>query len=721
LFIIFHRRRERGERMKHQHDRLFQRQNEIIPFYFAFSPGNKSARQTAIRFLQTFLLQTVAFRRQDARLLSIAPDVCEISDLAAPADAHWVYQLIKTCKSESELADEASFIRAALSAPLRAAANDAQVFVMLDDLHFAEDSSGEIDLFAELKEICSRGQAPFVFAGRRRFLSNAAQGGNGKLASQSTMRLGELSGDCANDLIEKLAARYEIKINEQTRDLIVRQFRGNPFFITEIFDAARAGGVDLDNYYQVEKATTDALFGGGFGRYYDGLFAQIAPNLATQKQIVRLLRETAASEKRRTPLEVWRRRLNLQDEEVYRIIGRLHVSEIACFGAGHVESANEDENPLLSDYIEARYRLEVLNGQRALVVGEILARALKRAPQLMTRYYRRAASLNLKELLAAFNCQPTPAILLDYARFAEKYKGAEMTEIRDGLDAEIDKIILPQIVYAANTVAFYPPIARFVDTAERSAVAFGFEAADYRHENEIVWIAAQIDSKLEAARDLTEFWCDRLEMVAVMCNFTRYRLWLIAPEGFSAEATEVLRGRGAYASSRRQAELFAAHLNAENVIGKKTGAEAEDEYEIIVPMGEDAELLAAHAVEDIARRHSFKPAAINQMKTALVEACINAAEHSLSPDRKIYQKFKIEGDKIIITISNRGLKIPPEKIKETVSNEPSREEQGRRGWGLKLMRQLMDEVRFEQTDDGTRITMVKYRSEENREIGKLGN
>ena len=110
--------------------------------------------------------------------------------------------------------------------------------------------------------------------------------------------------------------------------------------------------------------------------------------------------------------------------------------------------------------------------------------------------------------------------------------------------------------------------------------------------------------------------------------------------------------------------------------------------------------------EEIARRHDFQPRAINQIKTALVEACINASEHSLSPDRKIYQKFTVEDDKIIITISNRGVKIPTKRQAESVTQiEPN---EGRRGWGLKLMRNLMDEVKFEQVDDGTRISMVKY-------------
>ena len=149
--------------------------------------------------------------------------------------------------------------------------------------------------------------------------------------------------------------------------------------------------------------------------------------------------------------------------------------------------------------------------------------------------------------------------------------------------------------------------------------------------------------------------------------------------------------------------ILVKYLKAEGLVKQRLKA---NEYEMVVPMGDDTEMIAAHAIEDIARRHDFQPRAINQIKTALVEACINAAEHSHSPDRKIYQKFTVEEDKLIITISNRGVKLPLNKIEKSVENiEPS---EGRRGWGLKLMRKLMDEVTFEQVDDGTRISMVKY-------------
>ncbi len=136
---------------------------------------------------------------------------------------------------------------------------------------------------------------------------------------------------------------------------------------------------------------------------------------------------------------------------------------------------------------------------------------------------------------------------------------------------------------------------------------------------------------------------------------------------------------------------------------------------MIIPMGDETELIAASTVEQIARRSEFRPEAINQIKTALVEACINAMEHSRSPDRKIYQRFRVESDKLVVTISSRG--VVPSEIKgkngtngSVSGDEPDTTETAseRRGWGLKLIRSLMDEVEFERVDDGTRLRMTKY-------------
>lgn len=688
-----------SELLKQTYDRIFSGQSDLIPFYFAVKDSDKTAKNCAVRFLHTFITQITAFRQKDAKIIDVSPDACEIGELAAPEDKSWIDRLITACQIENKINDERTFVRNSLSAPLRACAAGANSFVMIDNVHEAVYFDDDIDFVEEIKEIFNRSNIPFVLAGRRRFLLSAAQKGNARLTDAEVLRMESLDFADAGILAENLAEKYDVKINEPSRDLIARQFGGNPAFIKFILQAASSRKVSLDSFQKVEQIYIDELLGGRIGKFYDSIFQKIAPNIQTQKTIIEILNEASAAEieSDRLPLEeIYKSRKDsvFSSQEVfYGLMAHLNTQEIFRLSANFIEPMSENE--ILGDYLRARYRLEVASENRASVVGEMLSDFLKRAPQTMAKFYRQSSVINLRELLSVFNCQDAPAGLLDYSVFKEKYKGASETEIPAD---ENEKIRLPQIVYTAYTAGFYAPFSRITEKT-RSTVAHGFEDSAYTDENEIVWLAAEIDSKLEASKEAAEFWCDRLEMVALTCNFPKYKIWLVAPEGFAPEALDILRVRNALGSSRRQVELLTKFLGAENKIGKNPLA---DEYEIVIPMGEDTELIAANAVEEIARRHAFEPKAINQIKTALIEACINATEHSLSPDRKIYQKFTVEDNKIVITISNRGLRFAGREAAEIKSEE------GRRGWGLKLMRTLMDEVKIEQVDDGTRISMVKY-------------
>jgi len=679
-----------SEVLRQTFDRMFDENEKTIPFYFALKKSDKTAKQCAVRFLQMFLSQIVAFRRDDDELLASSPDICELAQISLPSDGNWIDRLIENCENDSRLNDERAFVRHCLSAPLRAKAHGTEVFVMIDDLHEAESFGGESDFIEELKDIFSRANVRFVFAGHRRFLFESFHG------NYETLELAPLSFKEAGFLIEKLAENLNVAINEQTRDLITMQFGANPLFINLLFRAASEKEKNLDSFQRVEQIYTDELFGGRFGRFYDRIFSEIAPKAEIQKSFTGLLYDAVTLDKEKSAIESWQKRSELGAEDFYRAMCYLNQNEIIRITTNLVEAVTE--NQVLNDYIKSRFRLETIEENRALVVGEMLSDFLKRAPQIMAKFYRRNSAIGLRELLSVFDCQETPLALLDYAEFKDKFKGAEDEEIQTNLEKQSSKIILPQIVYTAHTVAFYPPLKQFTEQ-ERSAVALGFEESRYTNEGEIVWLAAEIDSKLEANREVTEFWCDRLEMVALMCNFPKNQIWLVAPEGFSDDAMEILRSRNAFGSSKKQLQFLINYLKAEDTIGKKMPM---NEYEMIVPMGEDTEMIAAQTVEEIARRHHFAPKAINQIKTALVEACINATEHSLSPDRKIYQKFAVEDDKIVITISNRGLRLADKQAQEITPDE------GRRGWGLNLMKNLMDEVKVEQVDDGTRISMTKY-------------
>jgi serine/threonine-protein kinase RsbW len=679
-----------SELLRQAYDQLFYEQGEVIPFYFALRKSDKTARATATRFLHSFLQQVVAFRRQERKILDAAGDVCELAEIAPPGDGYWIDRLIETCQIESRLNNDSAFVKTCLSAPLRALANGVRIFVMLDDLHTDAEFAGEIDLVGELNEIFSRSEVPFVFSGRRRFLF-------GEFAGEfETLAVKPLSFADAGLLAENLAARYGVKINEQTRDLLAVQFDGNPLFIKFLLQSAGEKKIALDSFQKVERLYANEIFGGKIAKFYDRIFDEITPKTEPQKHLLSLLFDAQSATEEKTHIETWQARMNLTDADFFRAMRLLNIHEIIRLTSNLVETMSE--TLVLNDYVAARFRLEIVLQNRALTVGETLTEFVKRAPRLMAEFYRKNSAIGLREVMDIFDCQEIPAQLLDYSLFKDELKGAPGAEVLKTLKAETEKIMLPQIIYTAHTVSFYPQFAQ-VTERERSAIALGFIESSYTDDDETVWIAAEIDSKLEAKKELTEFWCDRLEMVALICNFPKYKIWLVAPEGFSPDATDVLQSREAFGSSKKQVELLVEYLGAKDVLNEKIKA---NEYEMVVPMGEDTELIAAQTVEEIAKRHHFAPRAINQIKTALVEACINASEHSLSPDRKIYQKFTIENDKIVITISNRGLRLADKKAHEIEPHE------GRRGWGLKLMKNLMDEVKFEQTDDGTRISMTKY-------------
>jgi serine/threonine-protein kinase RsbW len=307
--------------------------------------------------------------------------------------------------------------------------------------------------------------------------------------------------------------------------------------------------------------------------------------------------------------------------------------------------------------------------------------------------------------MAGFDAQLVPSVLLDHEKFKEKYRGLAADEIAAGIDSEADVVRLPQVFHTATGSSFRRQLSQLIDD-ESCVVAHSFEGGAYIDANEVVWLAVQLESKLQVDRELAEVWCRRLESLASSCGFARIRILLFSTEGFSDEASAVLNEHDAYGLSRQQFDLLAARLG--DLSPLRTTSEP-NEYVAILPMGEDNELLAANMVEQIARRYNFGPEAINQIKTAIVEACINAAEHSLSPDRKIYQRFRFDDDKLVITISSRGVVPPRQNLGQ--GTKPSEEQEladERRGWGLKLIRSLMDEVEFEQVDDGTSLRMTKY-------------
>ena len=692
-----------SELLRQTYDRIFNRRSDVIPIYFAITRNETTAVSAAIEFLNAFVQQYIAYRR-DEPVVSNAPlTLQELVELAPAADLEWIEQLVESYNRLRFSNDDKALVRFCLGAPQRIPAVRGRPFVMLDGSQLAEYLNGAVVLGTEILRVFTRGGFSFVLAGLRRQILEAAHDAECNFERLDVLRLEKLDPAEAAKLVEHVARRQQVATSEAARDLIVQQFAGSPFFINIFLQAAREKRAALLSYLDCERLYVDELFGGHIHRHFADLIEEISPRLDTRHLLIRLLWEAAAGEEQVSTFELWRKRLHVTASELEDVLHRLHVQEFVNWDETTVEAGGGPQ--AWKDYLKIRYRLDVMSEPRALVVADMLADSLKRAPHTMARHYKQVANTGLRDLISRFNCQQVPAVLFDHETFRTTYKGAESETVISGLEVETDFFKLPQTIHLASCSAFMSDMRQLCEE-DHCLVAHTFEEGSYSDAREVIWLAADIESKLEVDVDVARAWCDRLESMAERLGFSRCQIWLISNEGFSEDANRLLDRRKAFGSSRQQLDLLAARVSETVPTGVVQSAEP-DEFLMVVPMGEDNELIAANTAEQIAKRLTFRPEAINQIKTAIVEACINASEHSFSPDRKIYQRFRVESDRLVITISSRGI-VPANLNGANSGSEAKEAAEERRGWGLKLIRTLMDEVEFERVDDGTSLRMTKY-------------
>ena len=128
--------------------------------------------------------------------------------------------------------------------------------------------------------------------------------------------------------------------------------------------------------------------------------------------------------------------------------------------------------------------------------------------------------------------------------------------------------------------------------------------------------------------------------------------------------------------------------------------------ELTIPILQDMELAATNTAEVVAKHMGLKEDQAAEISMALIEATINAFEHSESKSANVEIHFVIQGDTLEIKVTDHGKgfdksKVAIPNIEEKIASDY------KRGWGLQLIQELMDTVEFESTNDGTTVTMTK--------------
>ncbi|MCU0493991.1 MAG: ATP-binding protein [Chloroflexaceae bacterium] len=132
--------------------------------------------------------------------------------------------------------------------------------------------------------------------------------------------------------------------------------------------------------------------------------------------------------------------------------------------------------------------------------------------------------------------------------------------------------------------------------------------------------------------------------------------------------------------------------------------------ELRLPSKLGYERVAMDTASSIATRMGFKNDRVESLKTAVGEAVTNAIEHGNQHDAamKVIVMLLVQDGELVVSVADQGRKTLTEDCTtRTPRIAEVMEKADKGGWGIWLIRELMDEVEFGVTPNGgNQIRMV---------------
>lgn len=669
------------EVLRRTHRELFWGQGIVVPIYYQFSESTR-LDEFAGDFIAEVVKQFLAFKRRDPGIARGQLTLAKLRGQLADEGFMEGADLITAHLDARALGEPTALLKNAMrTLEVMTRETGSEAFLLLDDIGRAAAISLYEDGPGILREIASALKSVAFAASTG--TGAMSEGLSGEVCSE-TMELAGLPAHDARTMIEELLRGYSLSFEAEVVSTAAQRLAGNPFYIREIVRALSCGPGDaLKTLKGFATLYVNEITSGTLGTALGGLFSRCGHKGLRTLRALMMQRGSVA-------VDDLSERLGLAAPDMERVVRVLDSLNLISL---HLGSLMCTPDPVLRDYIEYMASTGLLGKGIEETRTWMIRDVLKAGYSGLGGGVRQRFRQEVMSTMRAFDGEEAPEALFRLGAGGEVLEGISDDSV----------LRLPTVTgsFAASAFEKY-------ESGLPIVIAHGFAPGRFDASGEVLWLTGIKESQTPVNIGDVENFLRRSRILQREFCPARVIRWLVGQKGFSSEAISRLVEEGpAYTSDAAALALIKKLVTPSGSGGPRGPEPVRREFEIVLPPSRNAELVGVRAATEISAEMGFDEDSIGRIKTSVVEACINAFEHSGSPPSKVHLRFVAAPEALTIYVSNPGFDFDGAFAAPPAAGGAGAMPQ-KRGWGLELMKGLMDEVRFESLEGGTRLVLVKY-------------
>jgi serine/threonine-protein kinase RsbW len=681
-----------------------------FPFYFSFSKILSHPLALSQHFLQEYLWQLLVFLGDSPPAAFDTDVLCDRLGTYGLVDYR---EFIVAHRRFTERGDGLSALVNAFSFPFVWRGEIFYPVFLFDDFQYTCKLQNIPDgaILSILRPYIKSGHFPMIISGSSPGHVTASLKREGLFGSFQLMEVGGISPAASEKMWASLFERRKIRMPAHIQARAAARLGHIPIYQRMFAEEVSFRNAQVDDEIGFENLFALSVTEGQLNRYWREFFESAFPDRMARARAIKFLKRVVCDQ---FPLDSFEGALSLLGTSADDGGEILSALEFKGLLKSDFEQLRFVGDPVLADFLYWAFERGVLGKSGSQVAAALVQAKLSHASAGQLEGSREKWIYVTKELMRRWDFREVPMLLFRFGSFRERFGGKGLLEVVIGMEKEPLKMRLPKVSSVSTGYRARRNGPRF----DFDLVAYGFQEAEYSEENLVIWAVDVITEKALTANAVEHFE-NRCRLLCLEKGLSagQLRKWILFDGAADPDALDRAAQHDILLTHRSQMRLFLnlfgmAELDIapeeRRVPESAPGAEPL-EFELVLPMKADTEVVAARVAEEVAAYASLDKDTVDRVKMALIEACINAFEHSGAESGKVRLRYVLSPEKIELFVQDEG--------KGFRGGRGGGESKRNRGWGLKLIRELVDDVEIATGDRGTVVRMVKYLG---RESGKEG-